>query len=455
MTTPVLHLTNTLTRQKQPFIPLAAGRVGMYVCGITPYDDAHIGHARASVVFDVLYRLLRHIYGEGHVTYVRNFTDIDDKIIQRAAERGEPPQALAERYIASFHEDMDALNILRPTAEPRVSASLPGIVAMVDELLAKGFAYVTPAGDVMYRTARFPAFGQLARRRLDEQLHGARVSEDAEKESPSDFVLWKANAKSATKLEQAFKPSDFGAKHFAAPGRPGWHIECSVMSREALGLPFDIHGGGEDLIFPHHCCEIAQSEALLAPGQPMARYWVHNSFITVNGTKMSKSLGNFTAIKDVLEKYNPQALRLWLLQTHYRKPVDYSEEALNASRQRALRWHRFSEENIPNENLDKVPLPSKFIEALADDLNTSEALAFMEGWENRLEKLAMMKFLGILSRIQSYEMTPDQLELVCQRRQARINKDWPESDRLRDVLLSKHGIVVEDHKDGTTTYRPA
>lgn len=386
-TQPQLSLTNTLTRQKQPFIPLTPGKAGMYVCGVTPYDDVHIGHARVYVVFDTLFRTLRHIYGESNVTYVRNFTDIDDKIIQRAAERGEQPAELAERYIAAFYEDMDALNILRPNHEPRVSTSMPGIITMIDELLEKGFAYATPSGDVMYRTQKFPKFGALARRKIEEQQHGARVAVDAEKEAASDFVLWKANAKSVTKLEQAFKPADYGAQRFAAEGRPGWHIECSVMSREALGLPFDIHGGGEDLIFPHHCCEVAQSEALMAPGQDMARYWVHNSFITVNGQKMSKSLGNFTTIKDVLASHPAMAVRYWLLQTHYRKPVDFSVAAVQAAAKPARRIVEAAMTGGEGEP------PEDFIAALADDLNTAKALAVLN------KALAAQKPVGAMARL--------------------------------------------------------
>ncbi len=446
------RLTNTLTREKQTFTPIDPNNVGLYVCGVTPYDNSHIGHARAYVVFDVLYRLLRHIYGENHVTYVRNFTDIADEIIKRAAERNEEPTALAEHHIQSFYADMDALNVLRPNIEPRVSTHIGSMVEMTDELLAKGYAYVTPSGDVIYRTQKFPRFGQLARRKLDEQQHGSRVAEDTEKESPNDFVLWKANAKSATKMEQAFNPKDYGAQHFSAPGRPGWHIECSAMSRQHLGPTFDIHGGGEDLQFPHHCCEIAQSEALLPAGQPMANYWLHNGFITVGGTKMSKSLGNFTTIKDALQKYSPEAIRLWLLQTHYRKPVDYSDEALKAAQQRANRWQRISEEIMPDHLLN-VPLPKEFIEALADDLNTSEAMAILESWPDKIGKVRMMQFLGLLVRAQSMEESPEEIQLLLDRKKARIEKNFPESDRLRDLLKEEHGIIVEDGPNGQTWRR--
>jgi cysteinyl-tRNA synthetase len=377
---------NTLTGQKAPFVPLNPAKVGFYVCGITPYSDSHLGHARAYVVFDVVYRLLRHVYGSEAVTYVRNFTDIADEIIARAAENNEAPMDLANRVIAGFHADMQALSTLPPTLEPRVSdpAVLRGIVAHIQKLLELGYAYVAPNGDVNYRAAKFPTYGQLAGRKLDEQRAGARVAVDEGKESPHDFVLWKANANSATKMVQAFSPLELGATlpGFTALGRPGWHIECSVMSAQTLlagGLgqgatTFDIHGGGEDLQFPHHSCEIAQTEALT--GQPMAQVWLHNAFITVGGTKMSKSLGNFTTIKDVLAKHSPQAVRLWLLQTHYRKPVDYSEAAVTAAEKPARRLQAKLAANGPQAAADAAnPHVQAALKALCDDLNTSMALA--------------------------------------------------------------------------------
>ncbi|RYG60065.1 MAG: cysteine--tRNA ligase [Alphaproteobacteria bacterium] len=458
MTTPQIKLYNTLTREKQDFTPIDASNVGMYVCGVTPYDDSHIGHARVYVVFDVLYRLLRHVYGENAVTYVRNFTDIDDKIITRANELGQHPSEVAERNIASFYEDMDALNILRPNFEPRVSTSIAGIVQMTDELIDKGYAYVTASGDVIYRTTKFPRFGQLARRKLDEQQHGARVGVDDEKESPNDFVLWKANAKSTTKLEQAFEPASYGAKHFTAPGRPGWHIECSVMSKQHLGPTFDIHGGGEDLQFPHHCCEIAQSEALLPAGQRMANYWLHNGFITVNGTKMSKSLGNFTTIKQALEKYSPEAIRLWLLQTHYRKPVDFSDEALQAAE---ARWKRWKSAKLLNEKSEVFseesfkPILDAFIDALGDDLNTSHALAVLEmnssGYFWKLASLLGFNEPPNVIR-EEWGYTKIEFDMLNARLTARTNKNFAESDRLRDELKAL-GIEVKDTAEGQTWRR--
>lgn len=390
---------NTLTGQKARFMPLNSAKVGMYVCGITPYEDPHIGNGRVMIVYDVVYRLLRHVYGHDAVTYVRNFTDIDDKIIARAEDNHEAPMDLANRVIAGFHADMRALNTLPPTHEPRVSdpSVLRGIVAHIQKLLERGYAYVAPNGDVNYRAAKFPTFGQLAGRKLDEQRAGARVAVDEGKESPHDFVLWKANANSATKMVQAFNPVELGATFldFTAPGRPGWHIECSVMSAQTLlgegATTFDIHGGGEDLQFPHHSCEIAQTEALT--GQPMAQVWLHNAFITVGGTKMSKSLGNFTTIKDVLAKHSPQAVRLWLLQTHYRKPVDYSEAAVAAAEKPARRIAQMIA--LPSHGPVNQLFMEDVIKALGDDLNTAQALALLNG-AIKNEAIAEAQWLGRL-----------------------------------------------------------
>jgi cysteinyl-tRNA synthetase len=401
-----------------------------------------------------MYRLLRHLYGEQHVTYASNFTDIDDKIINRARERGVAPMELANGVIESFHASMDKLNVLRPNIEPRVSGFIGQIVAMVDALVEKGYAYVTPGGDVMYDTVKFPAFGELARRKLDEQRHGERVAVDNEKKNPNDFVLWKANAKSAAKLEQAFLPKDFCAKHFDAAGRPGWHIECSAMSRELLGDTFDIHGGGEDLQFPHHSCEIAQTEALTH--QPMCDCWMHVAFITVGGKRMGKSEGNFTTIKDALSKYSPEAIRLWLLQTHYRKPVDFSEEALRAAQRRIERLYVLLDEYEQKEGY-----PTGFIEALEDDLSTSKALAFLDGHDSDHYLQSMGNLLGILQNsprefLIKKKNNPaiDEVthSLIEARNAARTAKDWKESDRLRDELLAQ-GIILEDKPDGTTTWR--
>ncbi|NBV54887.1 MAG: cysteine--tRNA ligase, partial [Proteobacteria bacterium] len=305
---------------------------------------------------------------------------------------------VAEKYIKVFHQNMQAMNCLDPTHEPRVSTSMQEIVEMVDALVASGYAYVAASGDVIYRTNRFPTFGQLVNRKLAEQQSGARVEVDSEKESAHDFVLWKANAKSATKMEQAFIPAKYGAKHFSAAGRPGWHIECSAMSKQLAGATLDIHAGGEDLQFPHHSCEIAQSEAL--SHKPLANYWLHNSFITVGGQKMSKSLGNFTTIPQALEQFPPMALRYWLLQTHYRKPVDFSPDAVKAAAKPAARLQKAIAAAQAMATAKGTPTEA-FIAALNDDLNTSKALAELNkaaaelSAESAAEFLAMADVLGI------------------------------------------------------------
>ena len=306
-----MQLYNTATRRKEDFTPLADNHVRMYVCGITAYDYCHIGHARSAVVFDVLVRQLRHLGMK--VTFVRNFTDIDDKIINRANELGENPGHLAERFIQAFYEDMDRLNILRADIEPKATGHIQEMFAVTRELVDKGHAYATPSGDVYFRVRSFAGYGKLSGRSLDDLQAGARVAPGEEKEDPLDFALWKA-----AKPGEPFWESPWG------PGRPGWHLECSAMSDKHLGLPLDIHGGGQDLIFPHHENEIAQSEA--AFGKELARFWVHNGFVQVNAEKMSKSLGNFSTIRDILADYLPETLRYFLLTKHYRSPVDFTPE---------------------------------------------------------------------------------------------------------------------------------
>ncbi len=371
----MLHLTNTLSGQKEDFIPLDATNVRMYACGITPYDFAHLGNAATAVAFDILFRVLREVYGEKHVTFVRNITDVADEIIARAKETDTEPFALAEKFSKIFEDGLTALGCLQPTKLTKVSDHMPQIATMVDALIEREYGYITPSGDVMYRVNKFPNFGALVNRKLDEQQHGSRVAIDSEKESAEDFVLWKANAKSATKMEQAFAPAELGAKHFNALGRPGWHIECSVMCREHLGESFDIHGGGEDLKFPHHSCEIAQTEALLPHGHHMARYWLHRAFITVEGKKMSKSLGNFVTVPDILAAHPPMAIRYWLLQTHYRKPVDYSATALQAAAKPAKRI--LATLALPSAAEPSAEFKAAFMAVLCDDLNTSKALALL------------------------------------------------------------------------------
>ena len=372
-----LHLINTLTRKKQLFTPHSAQRVTMYVCGITPQEAPHLGHGRGYVVTDILFRLLRHTYGDAHVTYVRNYTDVDDKIIEKAAQSGRTPQQVAEENIAMFQRCMAELNILTPTAEPRITTSMPAIIAFVQMLLEKGIAYTTPEGDVYYNLQNLPTcgcgyhYGQLSGKKPDELIMGSRVEPNPHKKTPGDFALWKA----AKPGEPSWQPS----WENGVAGRPGWHIECSAMSNEILGPKMDIHGGGEDLQFPHHENELAQnigafSTLYTSPEEGFARLWFHWAFITVNGTKMSKSLGNFTYLHEAIATYGAAALRYWLLQTHYRKPVDYSETALRAAAKPAKRLTdalaQHASAAAPTEAFQATLLA-----ALDDDLNTAKALA--------------------------------------------------------------------------------
>ncbi len=477
MTHPKLKLYNTLTRDKQEFKPLDidaegnAQSVRMYVCGITPYDYAHIGNLRTIVVFDVLYRLLRHLY-PNKVEYVRNYTDIDDKIVQRAAEKGIDPFELSNEFIGIFERDMARMNVLDLPREqkPRVSDYMREIVSMVNGLLKKGFAYVTNSGDVMLSVPDFEklgsphnAFGHIARRTFDNLQ--ARVEEDAEKRDTRDFPIWKANSKSATKMEQAFHPQELGAtfEGFTAAGRPGWHIECSVMSEELLGKKyqqghaalFDIHGGGEDLAFPHHSCEIAQTEAF-HPECTMSSVWMHVAFLTVEGQKMSKSLNNFILVEDALKKYSPEAIRLWLLQTHYRKPVDYSDEALQAAENRVSRWKNTTQQylhQLMDKTIVEVDLPDAFIDALSDDLNTAAALEIAECEKDIAKKVRMLTWLEILPRTYQKPLSESEGKIFDARIAARTAKNWAESDRLRDLLKNEHGIIVEDGPNGQTWRR--
>ncbi len=311
-----LRIYNTLTRQKEPFTPLVPGEVGMYVCGVTPYDVSHIGHARSALVFDVVARYLR---DRGYrVTFVKNYTDVDDKIIARANQLKVPIAELTERYIKAYEDDMAKLGVMPPTKAPRATEHIPEMVELIERLVSAGSAYVVD-GDVYFEVARFPAYGRLSGKNLDELLAGARVDVNERKRDPRDFALWKA-----AKPGEPSWPSPWG------PGRPGWHIECSAMAMKYLGETLDLHGGGEDLVFPHHSCEIAQSEA--ATGKPFARFWLHNGFVNLGSEKMSKSLGNTLTIEALLKRHDPEALRLYLLQTHYRNPVEFTEEGVAGMR---------------------------------------------------------------------------------------------------------------------------
>lgn len=462
----MLQIYNTLTRQKEVFKPIHAGKISMYVCGITVYDYCHIGHARVLVAFDVITKFLR---SQGwDVTYVRNITDIDDKIINRANENGEEYTALTKRFIDYMHEDETRLGIARPDIEPRATAFIDQIVEMNETLIDKGFAYAANNGDVYYRITRFADYGKLTNKNIDELLVGARIEVDEVKEDPRDFVLWKA----AKAGEPAWK-SPWGN------GRPGWHIECSAMSKNCCGETFDIHGGGPDLPFPHHENEIAQSEA--ANGCKYVNYWMHAGAVRVDGEKMSKSLGNFFTIRDVLEKYHPEVVRFLLVSSHYRNPINYAEDNLIEARVGLERFYgalrdyaEVAPVNLADLQGDKYY--QAFVDAMNDDFNTRVALAGMydlvrdlnnaKGNPELAKKLAgQLKTLGlILGVLQenpevflqaggSDQITAENVEhLIAERIQAKKDKQYQRADEIRKELLEA-GVTLEDSKDGTTQWR--
>lgn len=371
-----IRLHNSKARAKEDFVPLDPANVRMYVCGPTVYDRAHLGNARPVVVFDVLFRLLRHVYGEGHVTYVRNFTDVDDKINARAAETGRDIRAITDETIDWYHQDMDALGALRPTHEPRATEFINAMVSMISALIDKGHAYEV-AGHVLFDVRSYPAYGRLSGRSVDDMIAGARVEVAPYKRDPMDFVLW--------------KPSDPSLPGWDSPwgrGRPGWHIECSAMSYELLGAAFDIHGGGLDLQFPHHENEIAQS-CCAHPEAGFARYWLHNEMLLVEGKKMSKSLGNFFTVRDLLNQgIVGEVIRFVMLMTHYRSPMDFSERKQQIAVHHLLNWNRIERRRIsdPNRQFDGRNVDPAIIEALADDLNTPEAMTRLFDMANELSR---------------------------------------------------------------------
>ncbi len=454
----MLHITNTLTRTKEAFVPLTPGQVRMYVCGMTVYDLCHLGHARVFVVFDMVTRWLR---ASGYqVDYVRNITDIDDKIIKRAQENGETPAALTERFIAAMHEDERALGVLPPDHEPRATAYVAQMLALIGQLIDNGLAYPAPNGDVYYSVRAFPEYGRLSGKSLDELRAGERVEIDLNKRDPMDFVLWKA----AKPGEPAWA-SPWGA------GRPGWHIECSAMSADLLGKHFDIHGGGQDLQFPHHENEIAQSEG--AHGCTFVNYWMHNGFVRVDNEKMSKSLGNFFTIREVLEKYDAEVVRFFILRAHYRSPLNYSDAHLDDAKVALSRLYT-ALKNAPlvDESPDwSQPAAQRFKAAMDDDFNTPEALAVLfdlTSEANRGDEAAALNLrvlggvLGLLQRqaddflkagAASGGLTEAEIEgLIAARQAARKAKDFAESDRIRETLTTA-GIVLEDGAGGTTWRR--
>jgi len=469
MSTPRLRLYNTLTRAKEDFVPLDANNVRMYVCGPTVYDYAHIGNARPVIVFDVLYRLLRHLYGETHVKYVRNITDVDDKINARAAERGISIRDLTEETNRIFQADVKALGCLDPDVQPRATEHIAEMIAIIERLIAGGHAYAAD-GHVLFSVPSMSDYGKLSRRPLDEMIAGARVDVAPYKKGDMDFVLWKPSSASEPGWD-----SPWGR------GRPGWHIECSAMSWKHLGEVFDIHGGGIDLVFPHHENEIAQSRCCFET-PVMANVWMHNGFLQVEGEKMSKSLGNFVTIHELLHtekfggrKWPGEVLRLAMLKTHYRQPIDFSVRALEEAEAKLSYWSAvldFSDVNVasgskPSE-LDRVDdLSSEYIAALSDDLNTPMALGILDRAfsERRSNKVltAMLELFGIdLSAFEGWknartqeafdEIDTDRVEaLIAARLEARKAKNWAESDRIRDELVAM-GIALKDNKDGTTTW---
>ena len=372
-----IQIYNTMKKKKEEFVPLREGYVGMYACGVTVYDLSHIGHARALIVFDVIYRYLQ--YRGYKVTFVRNYTDIDDKIIKRAQEEGVTYKDISDRYIKEFDHDMDLLGLEKPTVSPRATDHIPEMIAMVEALIEKGFAYEVD-GDVYFSVGSFSEYGKLSGKNIEELNSGARVEVDERKQSPLDFALWKKS-----KEGEPFWECPWGK------GRPGWHIECSAMSQKYLGTTFDIHGGGMDLIFPHHENEIAQAEC--ATGEPFARYWIHNGFVNINQQKMSKSLKNFFSIREILETYHPEVLRLFLLSNHYRSPVDYSEQNLTEAKVGLDRFYAILRDLDEIKSLDKgsaaqslgekrlvtelQEFPGKFTAAMDDDFNTAAALGHL------------------------------------------------------------------------------
>ena len=469
----MLTIYNPLSRTKEVFTPIEAGKVRMYVCGMTVYDFCHLGHARVMVVFDMIARWLR---AQGYpLTYVRNITDIDDKIIARAAENGETIGELTTRFIAAMHEDADALGVIRPDVEPKATEHVAQMIAMIERLIANGKAYAAENGDVYYAVREFPAYGQLSGKSLDDLRAGERVEVDSFKRDPLDFVLWKA----AKPNEADFWPSPWGN------GRPGWHIECSAMGEQLFGNTFDIHGGGADLQFPHHENEIAQSCG--AQGHchthevngklidSHVKYWLHNGFIRVDNEKMSKSLGNFFTIREVLQKYDAEVVRFFILRAHYRSPLNYSDAHLDDAKGALTRLYTALKNTPPAEfdlSNDANDYTRRFFAAMNDDFGTVEAVAVLFELALEINKTGdahlagclktLAGIIGLLQREPAEFLqggaASDGLSnaaidaLIEQRKQARADKNWAESDRIRDVLNAEN-IILEDGAGGTTWRR--
>ncbi|MDI1310230.1 MAG: cysteine--tRNA ligase [Methylotenera sp.] len=465
----MLKIYNTLAREKQIFTPIVAGKVSMYVCGMTVYDYCHLGHARVMVVFDMVSRWLR---SSGYaVNYVRNITDIDDKIIKRANENGETIGQLTQRFIDAMDEDSAKLGIIRPDIEPKATEFIDGMIKMISALIEKGFAYVAANGDVFYSVNNFEGYGKLSGKSLEDLRAGERVEVDTHKKDPMDFVLWKS-----VKPNEPSWDSPFGGPN-GGKGRPGWHIECSAMSSHHLGERFDIHGGGQDLQFPHHENEIAQSEAAHSHnGEPcqMVNYWMHNGFVRVDEEKMSKSLGNFFTIRTVLEKYDAEVIRFFILRAHYRSPLNYSDQHLDDAKSALTRMYTSLRGLMINEAaIDwQNPYATRFKEAMDDDFNTPEAMAVLFDLANEVNKSKSLEVAGLLknlagvlgllqrdadeflhgdvvAQLTSIEFKIDIDQLVIHRNEAKKNKNYTEADRIRKALADA-GIVLEDTALGTT-----
>ena len=431
-----LQFYNSLSRQKEPFRPLHAGKIGMYVCGMTVYDYCHIGHARVMVVFDTIARHLRALGYELH--YVRNITDIDDKIIARAAENGEPIADLTTRFTAAMHEDEAALGCLPPDEEPRATDAVPGMIALIETLIKKGHAYAADNGDVYYAVRSFPGYGKLANRSLDDLRAGERIAVNEAKNDPLDFVLWKAA-----------KPGEPSWDSPWGQGRPGWHIECSVMSAAALGEHFDIHGGGMDLKFPHHECEIAQSEG--ACGHPHVNYWIHNGFVQIDNEKMSKSLGNFFTVRDVLKKYDGETLRAFILSSHYRGPLNYSDAALDEAKKALTRLYS-ALAKAPTDGAIDAAAVAAFEDAMnpARRINSGETAlaATLKTLGDRLGLLQQNPADWLKGENSGTLTEADILARINARAEAKAAKDYARADAIRAELAAQ-GIIIKDTADGT------
>ena len=471
-----MRVYNSLGKKKELFEPLVPGKVRMYVCGPTVYDSSHIGHARSVVVFDVIVRYLK---AKGFdVTYVRNFTDVDDKIIDKANQLGIDSQEVAERFIKEFHEDMDALNVERATIEPKATEHISQIIQFIEKLIKKGFAYQIN-GDVYYSVEKFKEYGKLSGRKLEDMEAGARVEIDERKHNPFDFVLWKSS-----------KPGEPAWESPWGKGRPGWHIECSAMSNEYLGETFDIHGGGKDLNFPHHENEIAQSEGIF--GKPFVKYWIHNGFVNIDQEKMSKSLGNFLMIKDVIKTYHPDVVRLFLLSNHYRSPIDFTDKAMDEARSGLDKIYAFLERAeekiglISDQDVETGDCFQRFSEAMDDDFNSARGIGILFDTvrstnrlldqhqdnlsqmikktiqSNRSDILKIGNVLGILMEppkvyfdkkrfrgLEQKSIDPAVIDkMVKEREEARKTKDWEKADQIRKQLDDMN-IIIEDRPDGT------